>query len=91
MARLSIVHRLYIGFGFLCLIITLWGASNALMMLRISDRIEDISVHSYPLQQQAIQIALGSQRLGRQVLALTEQPDGGGDCQGGRRTEPGRI
>tara|TARA_R110002020_G_scaffold131108_2_gene293128 strand:- start:7683 stop:9686 length:2004 start_codon:yes stop_codon:yes gene_type:complete len=76
MARLSIVHRLYIGFGFLCLIITLWGASNALMMLRISDRIEDISVHSYPLQQQAIQIALGSQRLGRQVLALTEQPDG---------------
>lgn len=75
MSRLSIVHRLYIGFGFLCLIISLWGGSNAWMVARISDRIAHIATDAYPLQQKATEIALISQQLGRHALALPEQPD----------------
>ncbi|MDX1634618.1 MAG: methyl-accepting chemotaxis protein [Marinobacter sp.] len=75
MSRLSIIHRLYLGFGFLCVIIVIWGLLNVWMMDGIQTRITGISDDAFPIQQQAAEIAVISQRLSREVLSLSELSD----------------
>lgn len=75
MSRLSIIHRLYLGFGFLCIIIVTWGLLNVWMMDGIQSRITGITEDAFPIQQQASEIAVVSQRLSREVLALSELSD----------------
>ena len=75
MSRLSIIHRLYLGFGFLCIIIVTWGLLNLWMMDGIQSRITGITDDAFPIQQQAAEIAVVSQRLSREVLSLSELTD----------------
>ncbi len=75
MSRLSIIHRLYLGFGFLCLVIVIWGLLNVWMMEGIQARTNGITDNAFPMQQQAAEIAVVSQRLSREVLSLSELSD----------------
>lgn len=72
MSRFSVIHRLYLGFGFICAVIVVWGCLNIWMMGGISHRIAGITGQAYPIQQAASDITIVSQRLGREVLSLTE-------------------
>jgi methyl-accepting chemotaxis protein len=75
MSRLSISLRLYLAFGFLCLVIGIWGMLNIWMMDGIQDRTAGITDDAFPMQQQASQIAVVGQRLSREVLSLSEMSD----------------
>ena len=88
MSRLSVIHRLYLGFGLICLVIVVWGLLNIWMMSGISQRISGITSHAYPIQQAASEITIVSQRLGREVLSLTELPTPEAVNQRYNRIEP---
>ncbi|MBS3804898.1 MAG: hypothetical protein KGY54_10150 [Oleiphilaceae bacterium] len=72
MSRLSIIHRLYLAFGFLCFVIVVWGMLNIWMMDGIQTRTAGITDNAFPMQQQASQIAVVGQRLSADVLSLSE-------------------
>ncbi|MFC6668928.1 methyl-accepting chemotaxis protein [Marinobacterium aestuariivivens] len=77
MNRLSIVHRLYMGFGFLCLVILGWGLVNGWMMQRIGERIATITEQAYPLHQRATAISSGVLGTTVEVMELVQarEPD----------------
>ncbi|MEJ2418648.1 MAG: hypothetical protein P8Y45_17290 [Exilibacterium sp.] len=72
MKKLSIILRMYIGFGFLCTIIIIWGAINWWMNEQMRDKVHSISKDAFYIQQEASAIATASLRAGKQIQSLTE-------------------
>lgn len=72
MKNISIVARLYMGFGLICLIVASWGTINWWTMTQMDVRIRAISQDALPLQRQSADTAMASLRIGKQVLDLLE-------------------
>ena len=49
MNRISVIHRLYAGFGLLCLIIVCWGAFNISIMSSFSGATDRLTSDVFPL------------------------------------------
>ena len=70
MENMSVIHRLYLGFGFLCLIIAGWGVFNGSMMTSISDGTSEVKERIFPFQHsvQSVQATTGNS--GTAVISL---------------------
>lgn len=70
MNNLSVIHRLYLGFGLLCVIIAGWGLFNGNMMTSISDGTSEVKERLFPFQRsvQAVEATTGSS--GMAVISL---------------------
>lgn len=75
MKNLSVIHRLYLGFGLLCLIIAGWGIFNGNMMASISDGTSEVKERIFPFQRsvQAVEATTGSS--GMAVISLARVRD----------------
>ncbi|MDL0429903.1 methyl-accepting chemotaxis protein [Marinobacter sp. TBZ242] len=51
MKNISVIHRLYLGFGLLCAIIAGWGLFNGNMMMSISDGTSEVKERIFPFQR----------------------------------------
>ncbi|MBL3556539.1 MULTISPECIES: methyl-accepting chemotaxis protein [Marinobacter] len=51
MKNISVIHRLYLGFGFLCVLIAGWGLFNGSMMMSISDGTSEVKERIFPFQR----------------------------------------
>ncbi|MDX1553367.1 MAG: methyl-accepting chemotaxis protein [Marinobacter sp.] len=51
MKNISVIHRLYLGFGFLCVLIAGWGLFNGNMMMSISDGTSEVKERIFPFQR----------------------------------------
>ncbi len=70
MNNLSVIHRLYLGFGLICVIIAGWGLFNGNMMTSISDGTSEVKERLFPFQRsvQAVEATTGSS--GMAVISL---------------------
>ncbi|MFL1453426.1 methyl-accepting chemotaxis protein [Marinobacter sp. GN3S48] len=75
MKNISVIHRLYLGFGLLCLIIAGWGLFNGSMMASISDGTSEVKERIFPFQRsvQAVEANTGSS--GMAVISLARVRD----------------
>lgn len=75
MKNISVIHRLYLGFGLLCLIIAGWGLFNGNMMTSISDGTSEVKEKIFPFQRsvQAVEASTGS--IGMAVVSLARVTD----------------
>ncbi|MDF0749206.1 methyl-accepting chemotaxis protein [Marinobacter sp. 71-i] len=75
MKNISVIHRLYLGFGLLCLIIAGWGLFNGNMMASISDGTSEVKERIFPFQRsvQAVEATTGSS--GMAVISLARVRD----------------
>ena len=72
MKKLSIILRMYIGFGFLCSVILVLGGSNWWMLEQMTAKVQLISEDAFPIQSQAAELATDSLRAGKLVLDLAK-------------------
>jgi len=70
--KLSIILRLYIGFGFLCSVILVLGGSNWLMLGQMTDKVLSISDDAFPIQNRAAEISIDNLRVGKQILDIAK-------------------
>jgi len=70
MKNISVIHRLYLGFGLLCVIIAGWGLFNGSMMMSISDGTSEVKERIFPFQRavQSVEASTGSN--GMAVVSL---------------------
>ncbi len=75
MKNISVIHRLYLGFGLLCLIIAGWGLFNGNMMASISDGTSEVKERIFPFQRsvQAVETNTGSS--GMALISLARVRD----------------
>ncbi|WP_421844641.1 methyl-accepting chemotaxis protein [Marinobacter algicola] len=70
MRKISVIHRLYLGFGLLCVIIAGWGLFNGNMMTSISEGTSAVKEKIFPFQRsvQAVEASTGGS--GMAVISL---------------------
>lgn len=70
MKNVSVIHRLYLGFGLLCLIIAGWGVFNGSMMTSISDGTSEVRERIFPFQRSAQAVEAMTGASGSALLSL---------------------
>ncbi len=70
MKNISIIHRLYLGFGLLCLIIAAWGGFNGNMMMSISSGTSQVSERIIPFQRSVQSVEAMTGKTGTAVISL---------------------
>ncbi|HET8800249.1 MAG TPA: methyl-accepting chemotaxis protein [Marinobacter sp.] len=77
MKKVSVIHRLYAGFGLLCVIIACWGVFNLSIMSSFSGTTQELTSDVFPLS--ALIQALDAHRseAGKQALAVASADDQG--------------
>ena len=75
MRKISVIHRLYLGFGLLCVIIAGWGLFNGSMMTSISEGTSAVKERIFPFQRavQAVEATTGGS--GMAVISLARVRD----------------
>ncbi|AZR42620.1 methyl-accepting chemotaxis protein [Marinobacter salarius] len=75
MRKISVIHRLYLGFGLLCVIIAGWGLFNGDMMTSISEGTSAVKERIFPFQRavQAVEATTGGS--GMAVISLARVRD----------------
>lgn len=75
MQNISIIHRLYLGFGLLCIIIASWGVFNGFMMMSMSEGTAQVKDDIFPFQRsvQSVEAMTGS--AGTAVISLSVVSD----------------
>lgn len=75
MRKISVIHRLYLGFGLLCVIIAGWGLFNGNMMTSISEGTSAVKERIFPFQRavQAVEATTGGS--GMAVISLARVRD----------------
>jgi methyl-accepting chemotaxis protein len=73
MRKISIILRMYIGFGFLCAIILVLGGTNWVIQNKTIAKVELMSEDAFSIQTQAGEIATDSLRVGKQVQDMASQ------------------
>lgn len=75
MNNISVIHRLYLGFGVLCMIIAGWGLFNGNMMMSISDGTSEVKERIFPFQRlvQSVEAMTGTS--GTAVISLARVKD----------------
>lgn len=75
MRKISVIHRLYLGFGLLCVIIAGWGLFNGSMMTSISEGTSAVKERIFPFQRsvQAVEATTGGS--GMSVISLARVRD----------------
>ena len=75
MRKISVIHRLYLGFGLLCVIIAGWGLFNGNMMTSISEGTSAVKERIFPFQRavQAVEATTGGS--GMAVISLARLRD----------------
>lgn len=75
MHRISVIHRLYAGFGFLCLIIASWGAFNIHIMSSFSGTTDKLTSEYFPLGAMIQELEANRSEAGKQLLSLLSVTD----------------
>jgi methyl-accepting chemotaxis protein len=70
MKNISVIHRLYFGFGLLCLIIAAWGLFNGNMMMSISDGTSRVKDRIFPFQRSVQSVEAMTGNSGMAVISL---------------------
>ncbi|MDI9245752.1 methyl-accepting chemotaxis protein [Marinobacter sp. CHS3-4] len=70
MNRISVIYRLYFGFGLLCLIIAAWGLFNGNMMTSISDGTSEVKDRIFPFQRTVQSVEATTGTSGTAVVSL---------------------
>lgn len=71
MRNISIILRMYIGFGFLCAIILVLGGTSWLVQQKTNAKVDQMSLDAFSIQTQAGAIAADSLRIGKQIQDMT--------------------
>jgi methyl-accepting chemotaxis protein len=75
MKNISVIHRLYLGFGLLCLIIAGWGLFNGNMMTSISDGTSEVKERIFPFQRSVQAVEATTSSSGMVVISLARVTD----------------
>lgn len=75
MKRISVIHRLYLGFGLLCIIIAGWGLFNGSMMMSISDGTSEVKERIFPFQRSVQSVEAMTGNSGTAVISLARITD----------------
>lgn len=75
MKNISVIHRLYLGFGLLCLIIAGWGLFNGNMMASISDGTSEVKERIFPFQRSVQAVEATTVSSGMAVISLARVRD----------------
>lgn len=70
MNNISVIHRLYLGFGLLCVIIAGWGLFNGNMMMSISDGTSEVKERIFPFQRSVQSVEAMTGNTGTAVISL---------------------
>ena len=70
MKKISVIHRLYFGFGLLCLIIAAWGLFNGDMMSSISKGTSEVREKIFPFQSSVQSVEATTGMSGTAVISL---------------------
>lgn len=70
MKNISVIHRLYLGFGLLCVIIAGWGLFNGNMMMSISDGTSEVKERIFPFQRSVQSVEAMTGNTGTAVISL---------------------
>lgn len=70
MKNISVIHRLYLGFGLLCVIIAGWGLFNGNMMMSISDGTSEVKERIFPFQRAVQSVEATTGTSGTAVISL---------------------
>lgn len=70
MKNISVIQRLYIGFGLLCLIIAGWGFFNGKMMVSIADGTAEVKDKIFPFQRSVQSVEALTGTSGTAVISL---------------------
>lgn len=75
MQNISIIHRLYLGFGLLCLIIAGWGIVNGVMMKSMSEGTAHVKDDIFPFQRAVQSVEAMTGNTGTAVISLSVVSD----------------
>jgi methyl-accepting chemotaxis protein len=76
MKKMSVIHRLYLGFGLLCVIIAGWGLFNGNMMTSISEGTSEVKERIFPFQRSVQAVEASTASNGMAVISLARVRDG---------------
>lgn len=75
MRKISVIHRLYLGFGLLCVIIAGWGLFNGNMMTSISEGTSAVKERIFPFQRAVQAVEATTRGSGMAVISLARVRD----------------
>lgn len=75
MNRISVIHRLYAGFGLLCVIIVCWGIFNISIMSRFSETTDELTSDVFPLSGLVQDMEAQRSEAGKIVVELVAAQD----------------
>ncbi|MEE3170180.1 MAG: methyl-accepting chemotaxis protein, partial [Pseudomonadota bacterium] len=75
MTGISVIHRLYAGFGLLCLIIVCWGAFNIGIMSSFSDTTDKLTTDVFPLSRLVQDMEAHRSEAGKIVVEIVAAED----------------
>ena len=75
MRKISVIHRLYLGFGLLCVIIAGWGLFNGTMMTSISEGTSEVKERIFPFQRSVQAVEASTSGSGMAVISLARLGD----------------
>jgi methyl-accepting chemotaxis protein len=71
MKNLSIIARMYIGFGFLCSVVLILGGTNLMMLKSIKNKSKIMSDDAFSVQLRSSTISTATLRAGRKLLNVS--------------------
>jgi methyl-accepting chemotaxis protein len=71
MKNLSIIARMYIGFGFLCSVVLILGGTNLMMLNSIKNKSKIMSEDAFSVQLSSSAISIATMRAGRKLLDVS--------------------
>lgn len=75
MTKISVIHRLYAGFGLLCLIIVCWGAFNIGIMSSFSETTDKLTSDVFPLSRLIQEMEAHRSDAGKSVVEIVAAAD----------------